>query len=165
MKKWIVPVLLGALIAPVGSVYAKGGYGMAGCGLGSLLITKNSNGMQMLASTTNGTFGNQTFGITSGTLNCTKDGAMKAEAEQIFFAEVNMRHLSRNMAEGQGEFLGAFAELLGCEQSAQPTLFELTQSKYESLFPRPDTAPAEMLSALKGEMRAHPSLSGSCSRI
>ncbi|QQR88624.1 MAG: DUF3015 family protein [Myxococcales bacterium] len=44
-------------------------YGAAGCGLGSMLI--DSDGfVQVFAATLNGTSGNQTFGITSGTSNC-----------------------------------------------------------------------------------------------
>ena len=44
-----------------------------GCGLGSEIISdKNSVLMQIVAVTTNGTSGNQTFGITSGTSGCEK---------------------------------------------------------------------------------------------
>ena len=42
-----------------------------GCGLGSMAF-EGQNGLmsQTAAATTNGIFGNQTFGITSATLNC-----------------------------------------------------------------------------------------------
>lgn len=43
-------------------------YGMAGCGLGSVLM--GSRGAQISAGTTNGTSYNQSFGISFGTLNC-----------------------------------------------------------------------------------------------
>src|SRR6266545_2071443 len=45
-------------------------YGLAGCGLGSMLIGSKPGIVQIFAATTNGSFGTQTFGITSGTSNC-----------------------------------------------------------------------------------------------
>lgn len=48
-------------------------YGMAGCGLGSMVVGKN--GGQVTAGTTNGSSSNQYFGITTGTLNCIDDSA------------------------------------------------------------------------------------------
>ena len=39
-------------------------YGLAGCGLGSMLIGSKPGIVQIFASTTNGSFGTQTFGIT-----------------------------------------------------------------------------------------------------
>src|SRR5215471_19562951 len=100
-------------------------YGMAGCGLGSLLFgTDNSKLMQILAATTNGTFANQTFGITSGTSNCVEGGVVKAEREQAAFAEVNFQDLKRNMATGGGEYLASFSTLLGCEDTAKPTFYK-----------------------------------------
>src|SRR5205823_3826374 len=43
----------------------KSTYGLAGCGLGSMLFGDQKGMIQILAATTNGTFGSQTFGITS----------------------------------------------------------------------------------------------------
>ena len=44
-----------------------------GCGLGSMAFEGNDGLIsQVSAATTNGTSGNQTFGITSGTSNCTQ---------------------------------------------------------------------------------------------
>ena len=45
-----------------------GKYGTAGCGLGSMAFGDQPGGIQILAATTNGILGNQTFGITFGTL-------------------------------------------------------------------------------------------------
>jgi Protein of unknown function (DUF3015) len=142
---------------------ARAEYGMAGCGLGSLLFGKdNSTGMQILAATTNGTFGSQTFGITSGTSNCVSGGAVALMREQIAFAEVNFRDLKRNMASGGGEFLNTFATLLGCEESAIPSLTGMTQEKYESILPNSKTTPVEMLNNVKASIAASP-LKNACS--
>ena len=54
-----------------GTVQAQpGNYGDAGCGLGSILFGAKPGFVQVFAATTNGTFGSQTFGITTGTSNC-----------------------------------------------------------------------------------------------
>jgi hypothetical protein len=138
------------------------GYGMAGCGLGSLVFKEN-NGMQILAATTNGTFGNQTFGITSGTSNCTSGGIIKAQREQAAFAEVNFQDLKRNMAAGGGEFLTSFSSLLGCEDTAKPALARMTQVKYEAILPSEKTTPMQMLGGVKAQIKADPALATSCS--
>ena len=112
MRKVGLGVGLAVLLSLAGSVaHAQGkGYGMAGCGLGSLLFgNDNSKLMQILAATTNGTFASQTFGITSGTSNCVEGGVVKAEREQAAFAEVNFQDLKRNMAAGGGEYLASFS--------------------------------------------------------
>ncbi len=141
-----------------------GGYGMAGCGLGALLFgTDNSKGMQVLAGTTNGSFGSQTFGISSGTSNCTTAGVVKAEKEQAAFVEVNFQDLKRNMAAGGGEFLTSFGTLLGCTDTAKVELAKLTQDKYETIVPASDTSPMQLLTSVKGQIKSTPSLAGSCS--
>lgn len=92
--------------------YNQGSYGMAGCGLGSIVIKSNS-GAQIFAATTNGSTYTQFFGITSGTSNCV-DGKRTA-MEQKVFIENNFAQLSIEASRGDGEHLRAFAELLGCD--------------------------------------------------
>jgi len=144
--------------------HAAGPYGMAGCGLGSLLFgADNSKLMQILAATTNGTFASQTFGITSGTSNCVEGGVVKAEREQAAFAEVNFQDLKRNMAAGGGEYLTSFSSLLGCTDASKATFFKMTQEKYESILPSEKTTPIAMLTSLKLQIKATPALAVSCS--
>ena len=132
---------IGMLVATIGvlltaSAARAQNVGMAGCGLGSVLFgNQNTVLMQLLAATTNGILWNQSFGITTGTLNCSSAGVVKAEREQAAFAEVNFRDLKRNMASGGGEFLTSFSTLLGCEESAKPLFFKMTQDKYEAILP------------------------------
>jgi hypothetical protein len=163
MRKLVVcGTLLGAVLFAASAAHAQG-YGMAGCGLGTYVFKDNTTGAQILAATTNATFASQTFGITSGTSNCTSGGIIKAQREQAAFAEVNFQDLKRNMAAGGGEFLTSFATLLGCEDTAKPALAKMTQSKYESILPTEKTGPMEMLSGVKTLIKADPALAGSCS--
>jgi hypothetical protein len=153
-----------AVVALAGSTARAQGYGMAGCGLGSALFGKdNSKTMQVLAATTNGTVGSQTFGITSGTLNCVEGGVVKAEREQAAFAEVNFQDLKRNMAMGGGEFLASFSTLLGCEESAKPAFFKMTQQQYSAIVPSDSISPVAMVGAVKAQIKAVPALATACS--
>src|ERR1043165_7466854 len=104
MKKWIVA---GAVMGlwPALAV-AAGNHPMAGCGLGYLLLSNKDNTKvtQVLGGTTNGTFGSQTFGISSGTSGCTEDGAVKFARATEVYTEVNLDSLRHEMAMGKGEY-------------------------------------------------------------
>jgi hypothetical protein len=90
-------------------------YGPAGCGLGSLIFEPNSGFTQVFAATTNGTFGTQTFGITSGTSNCAGRSGGSASAKA--FVETNRVALARDIARGQGETIDSLSRLAGCRAS------------------------------------------------
>ncbi len=114
---------------------------MAGCGLGSMVIQDNSKWMQVLAATLNGTAGSQTFGMTSGTSNCTEDGVMQASREKEAFLEANAVELRRDLAQGNGEYLSSLSSLYGCKGEAfsknlrksQAKVLQPKQSAQESL--------------------------------
>ncbi len=157
MKKILAVSFVLALAVPA-SVFAKGSHTMAGCGLGYVLFGNQNNSqiMQVFAATTNGTCGNQTFGITSGTSGCTEDGAVKFVKEAEVFAEVNLDSLRREMAAGEGEYARAFASLLGTTKV--PQMLKLFHDEYASLFPSSKTTTAELLDSLKVTLAAHPEL-------
>jgi len=93
-------------------------YGMAGCGLGSLVFKENTQA-QILAATTNGTFGSQTFGITFGTSNCAPNGSMASKEQVQSFIAANQTSLKNDIARGNGETLSGLAELMGHKDSAE----------------------------------------------
>lgn len=148
------------LFAPIAQ--AAGNHPMAGCGLAYLLFAKDNNtqGIQILASTTNNLYGTQSFGITSGTSGCTKDGALASNREVEVYAAVNLTNLAEEMAKGEGEYVGAFASLLGATDETRPLMLKLFQEKYAVLFPSEETNSIEMLDALRAELAAHPELLG-----
>jgi hypothetical protein len=149
-----------ALMAP--AVWAAT-YGMAGCGLGALVFeNKNDQVSQVLAATTNGTFGSQTFGITSGTSECTADGVIRSERAQEAFAEVNFENLAQDMAKGQGEHLAAFVQLLGCSEANVGDFGRLTQQHYQQIFSRDPLRPIDLVEAVKQSIANDPILSRAC---
>ena len=88
------------------------GYGMAGCGLGSIVFGDKPGMVQIFAATSNGIYGNQTFAITSGTSNCGESGRT-AQVEQ--FINVNKVALEKEVVRGQGESLSSLSHLMGCQ--------------------------------------------------
>lgn len=146
------------------SVYAQNGvqgtgkYGMAGCGLGSMLFSDGSKFSQILAATTNGTFGSQTFGITSGTSNCTSNGLAKNEKETEMFVEVNFDVLQKEISQGKGETLTSLSTLLGCSDSK--VLGKGLQSNYKKISAANNSS--EFLSNVKSTIQSDASLSSSC---
>jgi hypothetical protein len=136
---------------------------MAGCGLGALIFGPvNTTGAQILAATTNTTFGSQTFGITSGTSNCVSGGVVALDREQTAFAEVNFTDLKHDMASGGGQYLSAFATLLGCTDATKPALAKMMQTRYEILLPSERTTPVELIEAVHAQIGADPHLAVGC---
>ena len=119
-------------------------YGMAGCGLGSLIIQDNSTFLQLSASTTNSsTYLNQTFFITTGVSGCAGSKSNLA-VEQKVFIESNLVSLNREAVTGQGETLRAFADLLGCETE---TFSKVSKDNFRVIYG--DREPASILAGYK----------------
>ena len=119
----------------------SGSYGTAGCGLGSMAFGSQSGPIQILAATTNGLFGSQTFGITSGTSNCGKS-AFALNGTKVFI-EGNREALAKDAARGSGETIVALRNIASCEAPAAQVGSALQQN-FGKLFPRAD-APLEQV--------------------
>src|SRR5688572_8331417 len=111
----------------------KGGdpYGPAGCGLGSLIFQPDSGITQIFASTTNGLFSIQTFGITSGTSNCDVVPGKTASARA--FVEANRTALAKDIARGRGETIASLSELAGCADARM--VGRKLQKNFKTIFP------------------------------
>jgi len=132
-----------------------------GCGLGTQVWEGKSGPIvKAFAATTNGTSGNQTFGVTSGTSGCNQGGTVTAQARVRMFAGANLDQLARDMAHGEGESLGAFAQLVGVSASDRPAFFALTQTHFSELFGGEDVTAGIMLTRLSGLLAQDPELSG-----
>lgn len=124
--------------------------GDAGCGLGSMIITKNTKVMQILAATTNGSFGSQTFGITFGTSNCSASGIVQNDKQIQYFVEVNQAELTREMAQGHGEKLSTLAALNGCASQNQISAFNAkAQSSFSTIVPTAKTSAVDFVNNMK----------------
>ncbi|HMQ11474.1 MAG TPA: DUF3015 family protein [Oligoflexia bacterium] len=166
MKKSMFTLVCAAVFM-AGFVYAEGlkgtgTYGSAGCGLGSMLfVEKNGKVQQVLAATTNGTFGTQTFGISSGTSNCTSEGMAKLDKEKEIFVEVNYATLQKEIAQANGETLASFASLMGCSEDAQ-VLFAKTLQKNTATLNSIDNG-TQFISVVKNTVNNDAVLAEKCS--
>ena len=125
----------------------------AGCGLGSILFEgKSGAAPKILAATTNGTYGNQTFGITSGTLGCQSDGVISSNARLSMFMGTNSERLARDMSVGRGETLEVLANLLKIKAEDKTTFFQATQTHFGKIFAPENKTAGDVLAALNKVM-------------
>lgn len=132
----------------------------AGCGLGTQLMTGKSGIFAHLVATyTNGLLGNQTFGITSGTLGCNGNSEVTADADLRKFASTNLDQLSVEMAVGEGEALTALAGLYGIEQQDRAAFYGMTKANYGSIVSSDHVTAGEVLASIQSLMAADARLS------
>lgn len=136
MKKAIVLVLVTAVFLFVGtSMAATLNQKNTGCGLGSMLFAdQNGLASQTFAVTTNGTFGNGTFGITSGTSNCEKPANFSSNQRLQEFVADNMDNLARDIARGNGEYLNTLAVLAGVPEGSRADFYSRLQANFSSIY-------------------------------
>jgi len=106
-----------------------------GCGFGSMLFAgKDGKVAKVLGATTNGISGNQTFGITFGTLGCDGTGTVTASTKVATFIDGNMEQLARDMSRGEGEALETLAEVWGVESQDKAAFNKLVQTQFSHVF-------------------------------
>ncbi|WP_369600098.1 DUF3015 family protein [Hahella sp. SMD15-11] len=123
----------------------------AGCGLGTAVVFKNPQSWveHVLAATTNGTSGNQTFGMTSGTLGCEDAGGPLA-ARVGEFLNSNLDQLAMDSAAGEGESLAALAELIGIQQQDEGLFKAQVKANFDRIFSSERTNSGDVYDALVG---------------
>lgn len=133
--------------------------GSAGCGLGSILFNEEVWWKQVFAATTNGSFGNQTFGITSGTSNCASGIFSKTQKQKDYVA-ANLSSLQREVAQGSGDTVKGFASVFGCPASSYHDFGKYTQSNYNAIFNSND--PSMIVVNVKHELQKNSNLAKTC---
>lgn len=137
-------------VAPFTMAYADND---AGCGLGTQIMTGNDGlPYKVMAATTNGTSGNQTFGMSSGTLGCKGTGKVTANAELTQFASANLDQLSAEMAAGHGEALTALASMYKVSANDRAAFYSFARSNYSRVFASRDVTAEQVVATLTGLM-------------
>lgn len=106
-----------------------------GCGLGSMAWRGQSGILpQVAAATTNGTFGNQTFGITFGTSGCDPNGRITGGTQKMVlaFLENNLEQFAMDAAAGEGETLATLAGIMDMNEA---DVAAKTYQNFAVLFP------------------------------
>ncbi len=140
MKKLLVSL---AAVAALSTASFATVNDQTGCGLGAMIIKQNDSAIMLaLQATTNGTSGNQTFGITSGTSGCKKvKFAINERAEE--FVASNMDQLAKEAAMGGGEAVDTLAELLDINDKA--AFAAALQQNYNAIYTSKDVKMADVL--------------------
>jgi hypothetical protein len=147
MKKLVAIAAVAALF-PAAALAQQNNVGS--CGWGSKVFDGQSGlAPQVLAATTNGTSGNQTFGITSGTSGCTQDGAVRSTWKTAMFIDGNKERLARDMSVGEGEALESLAHLLGVEQADRAAFSRIARDNMQRIFPSDKAGTEQIVSALR----------------
>jgi len=155
MKKTTLALSLALLASPVVSMADTG----PGCGWGAMLFEgQDGLGPNVLAATTNGSFGNQTFGMTTGTAGCDGKKPVTTSAADKFL-DSNMDKVAKDMATGQGESLATLASLIGIADSEKAHFYNLTQKHFGAIFSKTDVTSKEVLDSLKSVMKHDGTLS------
>ncbi len=153
MKKLIIAALL---VASPMAVNAKD-YGSAGCGVGSIIFDGQSGlGPHVLAATTNGFYGTQTFAMTSGTLGCSVDDTIQSHA--ALYIDSNLNNIAADVARGEGEALMALAELLRVEDADRGTFSSVLKDNFHVIFSNDSVTSTDVMSSLRSVMQSDEAL-------
>lgn len=153
MKKLIAAISL--FIAPA----LASADGASGCGWGALLFDGNRGvASHVLAATTNNfVFGNNTFGMSSGTNGCTTGQSIRYKGT-VRLVTRNMDNLAQDISQGEGEILSALALVLEIEDQDKPTFYSALMHNFETIYPTETVTGEQVITALITVMSEHPVL-------
>ncbi len=137
MKKFIVLALVSLFVVASVSAASATVREDCGCGLGAVAIgEKEGLGWNLLGTCLNATSGNQTFGMTTGTLDCDKKVALFAKLDS--YVSDNMDSLAVEIAQGEGESLDALAEIAKVSSDKKADFYASLQNNFNTIFPNED---------------------------
>ena len=129
-----------------------------GCGWGSMLMDGQEGvASNVLAATTNGTFGNQTFGMTTGTAGC--DSSQTIQRAAADFLDDNMEKVARDMSIGQGESLDTLANLMGIQEQDKGKFFSVTHDNFSTIFSSDSVSSVKVMASIQEVMKKEATLS------
>ncbi|MCC2657784.1 MAG: hypothetical protein K0Q76_2892 [Panacagrimonas sp.] len=154
MKKLVTAAVL-LVASSAAFAEAPGG---PNCGWGNMLFNGDSGiGPHFGASTTNGTSGNATFGMTSGTNGCSTDGKITYGGKAML--NTMLDEFSADVAVGQGDALTAVAVAYGVAKEDRAAFASLAHSNFSTLFPSENVTAEEVATNLETLMKGDAQLS------
>lgn len=123
-------------------------YGASGCGLGSIIFGPKAGIAQVTAASTN-TTGFQTFGLTSGTMNC--DSIDDHETLDSFVA-MNREALTKDVARGSGETIATLTAIAGCADPV--TVGKKLKASFAKIFPGPRAQTEQIARSIRTLLKA-----------
>lgn len=125
------------------------------CGWGNMLF-KGQSGLpqHILASITNGTTGNASFGMTSGTNGCSTSGTLTYGGQALVGV---FDEFSEDAARGEGEALTAVSVSYGIEKQDRAAFAKLVHENFASLFPNANVTAEDVhqqiVELMRGDVR------------
>lgn len=130
------------------------------CGWGNMIFAGQSGlPAHFLASWTNGTTGNATFGMTSGTNGCSSNGKLTYGGQKWLGMAALMSEFSEDVARGDGDAMRAVALSLGVEQQDRAAFAEVMHANFNSIFTSASVTSDEVYANVVAVMKADARLS------
>ena len=153
MKKIITGLVL--LSASSGAMAeAAGG---PNCGWGQMLFEgQTGTATHVLGITTNGTSGNNTFGVTTGTNGCSSSGTLTYGGKSTVSSI--MGEFSEDVAAGEGDALNTVAVIYGVDKQDRGTFAKVMHENFSVIFPSENVTADEMMASIEKVMKADTTL-------
>jgi len=147
-------VLATSLVIASSTAFAEAPGGPS-CGWGNMLFD-GSAGLpaHVMASLTNGTTGNATFGMTSGTNGCDANGTLTYGGQKWMGMAAVMDEFSEDVARGEGEALNAVAVMIGVVPADREHFAAVAHQNFAAIFPSESVTADDVARNLNAVMKA-----------
>lgn len=153
MKK----VIAGLVLIGSSSVAMAEAPGGPDCGWGNMLFEGQSGlGAHIIATITNGTSGNATFGMTTGTNGCSTDGTLTYGGKSMISSI--MGEFAEDVARGEGDAMDTVAIIYGVEKQDRATFAKVMHENFSAIFPSEDVTADEMMANIEEVMKTDATL-------
>ena len=145
-------IITGLALLSASSVAMAEAPGGPDCGWGNLLFEGQSGlGPHFIASITNGTSGNNTFGMTTGTNGCSTSGTLTYGGKSLIGSI--MGEFTEDVARGEGDALDAVAVVYGIEKEDREAFSQLLHTNFNTIFPNENVTAAEVNASIDDLLR------------
>ncbi|WP_068545311.1 DUF3015 domain-containing protein [Thalassotalea crassostreae] len=145
MKK----LLITAALLTVSSTAMASSPGGPNCGWGNMLFEGQSGTpSHVMASLTNGSTGNATFGMTFGTNGCSTSGALTYGGKEMIDVSLIMDEFSEDVARGDGEAITAVAVSMGVEEQDRANFKRQLHTNFDKMFPSEDVTTEHVVATM-----------------
>ena len=128
------------------------------CGWGNMLFEGQTGlGSHIIASLTNGTSFNNTFGMTFGTNGCATSGTLTYGGKSMVSSI--MGEFSEDVARGDGDAMDTVAVIYGVEKQDRDTFAKVMHENFAVIFPSEDVTADQMMASMEEIMRSDATLS------
>ncbi|MDG9670008.1 DUF3015 domain-containing protein [Hahella sp. CR1] len=130
------------------------------CGWGNMLFAGESGlPIHLLATITNGTSGNNTFGMTSGTNGCSANGVLTYGGSSLVNLTPIMDEFSEDVARGHGDALTTVAVALEVKQEDRARFNQVMHDNFNQLFPSENVTAEQVMQSVIDVMKTDTRLS------